>query len=74
MYSSVRVFEKLGFLSACVLIAWLNFVEPICTYLARDENGWLATTALAFSVSAGLLGTACAIFAIRSKELLGRGK
>ena len=56
MYSSVRVYERLGFLCASVLIAWLDFVEPIRSYLTLDERGWLPNTALAFSVSASLLG------------------
>jgi len=64
MFSSVRVFEGLGFFFACVLIAWLNFIEPISTYLALDEIGWIPTAALACSLSAGLLGAACAIFVI----------
>ena len=62
MFSSVRVFEGFGFLCACVLIAWLNFIEPISTYLALDKIEWLSTVALACSLSAGLLGVACAIF------------
>jgi hypothetical protein len=64
MYSSARVLEGFGFLCACALIAWLHFIEPICTYLALDEIGWLPTAALACSLSAGLLGAACAIFVI----------
>ena len=64
MFSSVRVFEGLGFFFACVLIAWLNFIDPICTYLALDKIEGLPTAALACSLSSGLLGVACAIFVI----------
>jgi hypothetical protein len=57
MQISVRVLEKFGFLCAFVYAAWLNFIDPICSYLA---GGWLS--ALIVSVSAGLLGTACAVY------------
>jgi len=63
MYGSVRV-QGFGFLCSGVLIAWLNFIEPISTYLALDKMEWLPTVALACSLSAGLLGAACAIFVI----------
>jgi len=58
------MFEGLGFFFACVLIAWLNFIEPIRTYLPLDKIEWLPTAALACSLSAGLLGVACSIFVI----------
>ena len=64
MFSSVRVFEWFGFLCACVLIVWLNFIEPISTYLALDEIEGLPTVALACGLSAGLLSAACAILVI----------
>jgi hypothetical protein len=69
MFSSVRVFEGFGFLCAGVLIAWLNFIDPICTYLALDKIEWLPTAALACSLSAGLMGAVCAIFVIPRREM-----
>jgi hypothetical protein len=57
MYVLVRVLEKFGFLCAVSYAAWLNFID-LRDYLAG--GGSLA--ALIISVSAGLLGTALAIY------------
>jgi hypothetical protein len=54
----VRLLEKTGIFCAWVYVAWLNFIDPMCAYLAGD--GWLP--ALIVSISAGLLGTACAVY------------
>ena len=58
MHISVRALEKFGFLCALVYAAWLNFIDPIRAYLAGDGS----LSALIVSVSAGLLGTACAVY------------
>jgi hypothetical protein len=57
MHISVRALEKIGFLCALFYAAWLNFIDPILAYLAGDGS----LSALIVSVSAGLLGTACAV-------------
>lgn len=67
MHIPWQVLQGFGILFACVYVAWLNLFEPICTYLALNDDDWLPNAALTVSISAGLLGTACAVTAIWGK-------
>lgn len=66
----VRVLEKVGILCGLVYAAWLNFIDPMCAYLAGD--GW--RPALIVSILTGLLGTACAVYlALAGPRRTGHG-
>jgi len=67
MYIRRQVLQGFGILFACAYVAWLNLFDPICTYLALNDDDWLPNAALTVSISAGLLGAACAVVAVWGK-------
>ena len=45
------------------VVAWLSFVDPIWdAYLEIAEGGWLPVAGIAITVSASLIGVACAVY------------
>jgi hypothetical protein len=55
--------ETLGIAVASALVAWLSFVDPIWdAYLEVAEGEWLSVASIAITVSASLIGVACAIY------------
>jgi hypothetical protein len=55
--------ETLGIAVASVLVAWLSFVDPIWdAYLEIEEGEWLSVASIAITVSASLIGVACAVY------------
>ena len=55
--------ETLGIAVASALVAWLSFVDPIWdAYLEVEEGEWLSVASIAITVSASLIGVACAVY------------
>jgi hypothetical protein len=55
--------ETFGIALACAVVAWLSFVDPIWeAYLEIAEGEWLSVAGIAITVSASLIGVACAVF------------
>jgi hypothetical protein len=48
---------------AGAVVAWLSFVAPIWdAYLELEEGEWLSVAGSAVTISAGLIGVACAAY------------
>jgi hypothetical protein len=61
--SPLTIVETLGIAVASALVAWLSFVDPIWdAYLEVAEGEWLSVASIAITVSASLIGVACAIY------------
>jgi hypothetical protein len=55
--------ETFGIALASAVVAWLSFVDPIWdAYLEIVEGEWLSVAGIAITVSASLIGVACAIY------------
>jgi hypothetical protein len=55
--------ETFGIALASAVVAWLSFVDPIWdAYLEIAEGGWLPVAGIAITVSASLIGVACAVY------------
>jgi hypothetical protein len=60
--------ETLGIAVASTLVAWVSFVDPIWdAYLEVAEGEWLSVASIAITVSASLIGVACAVYAAACK-------
>jgi hypothetical protein len=60
--------ETLGIAVASTLVAWVSFVDPIRdAYLEVAEGEWLSVASIAITVSASLIGVACAVYAAACK-------
>jgi hypothetical protein len=47
----------------CGVAAWLSFIDPIWqAYSTFSTDGWTSIAGIALSVSASLIGAACAIY------------
>jgi hypothetical protein len=56
-------FKVVGIALAIAAIGWLSFVDPIWdAYLEFAEGEWLSVGGIATSVSASLIGVACAVY------------
>jgi hypothetical protein len=55
--------ERVGIALASAAVAWSSFVDPIWEgYLAIAEGEWLSVAGIAVTVSASLIGAACAVY------------
>ena len=56
-------FKVVGIALAIAAIGWLSFVDPIWeAYLLIAEGEWPSVAGIAITVSASLIGVACAVF------------